>query len=122
MTLSTKNAADHLPLTTVTFEILLALAAGERHGYDILQSIEDRTGGHLRLNPGTLDRALDRLVGQDLLRSHERPRSGGAGDGPRRFFALTALGKEVAAAEAERLADQVRAARRAHVLGRATGK
>ncbi len=45
-----------------------------------------------------------------------------AGDGPRRFFTLTALGKEVAAAEAERLADQVRAARRAHVLGRATEK
>jgi len=76
----------HLPLTTVAFEILLALGEGERHGYDIMLAIEQRTGGRISLNPGTLYRALDRLTERGLLSSAEGERRGGAGDGPRRFF------------------------------------
>ena len=43
-----------LPLTPVAFEILLALADGERHGYDVMIEIERRTGGGISPNPGTL--------------------------------------------------------------------
>jgi DNA-binding PadR family transcriptional regulator len=102
-----------LPLTPVAFEILLALAEGARHGYDIMLEIERRTAGRVSLNPGTLYRALDRLVEQGLLEtSFQAVESARAGSGDqRRVFALSPLGAAVAAAEAGRLADQVRAAR-----------
>ena len=97
-----------LPLTPVAFEILLALAAGERHGYDIMLEIERRTGGRVSLNPGTLYRALDRLVAEGLLEASLGQAK--AGD-KRRLFAISPLGVAVAEAETARLADQVRAAR-----------
>lgn len=107
------DPASFLPLTPVAFEILLALAEGGRHGYDIMLEIERRTGGRVSLNPGTLYRALDRLVEQGLLASAFQPvepSRPGAGD-RRRLFTLSPLGQAVAAAEAARLDDQVRAAR-----------
>src|SRR5436189_794463 len=56
-----------LPLTPVAFEILLALADGERHGYSILQEVETRSGGAVSLHAGTLYRALARLLESDLI-------------------------------------------------------
>jgi DNA-binding PadR family transcriptional regulator len=105
------NASDpdrFLPLTRVTFEILLALAESPRHGYDVMLAVERRTAGRLSPNPGTLYRALDRLAKQGLLEIAEEPVAGRA---PRRVFHLSALGRRVAAAEAERLLDQLGAAR-----------
>lgn len=96
-----------LPLTPIAFEILLALAEGERHGYDVMVEIERRTAGRISPNPGTLYRALDRLVHEGLLTAAMRPVEGES----RKLFALSALGKAVAAAEAARLSDQVLAAR-----------
>ena len=96
-----------LPLTPVAFEILLALADGERHGYEVMTGIERRTAGRISPNPGTLYRALDRLVQEGLLTSIVRSVEGES----RRVFSLSALGRAVAAAEAARLSDQVLAAR-----------
>jgi DNA-binding PadR family transcriptional regulator len=96
-----------LPLTAVSFEILLALADGPRHGYDVMAAIEERTNGRISLNPGTLYRALDRLLQQGLLEAAERR----VGTNNRRVFKLSRLGGRVAAGEARRLADQVSAAR-----------
>jgi len=103
-----------LPLTPVAFEILLSVTEGARHGYDVLQGIERRTGGLLSPNPGTLYRALDRLVREGLLETAEVASSGGS---PRKVFRLSPLGGQVATAEAERLLDQVDAARSRHLLG-----
>lgn len=103
----------YLPLTPVAFEILLATAKEERHGYDIMLAIEKRTGGGLSPNPGTLYRAVDRLVRDGLLEAVEHRLDTGQS---RRFFRLSRLGARVAAAEARRLADQVKAARGAHLL------
>lgn len=101
------SAESFLPLTPVAFEILLALAEGERHGYDIMLEIERRSGGRISPNPGTLYRALDRLAQEGLLTSAIRSSEGES----RRVFSLSALGRAVAAAEAARLSDQVAAAR-----------
>src|SRR5262249_4191503 len=66
-----------LPLTPVVFEIMLALAAGERHGYDIMQDVERRTDGRIVLHAGTLYRALSRLLEQKLIEElDERPVDG----------------------------------------------
>ena len=60
-----------LPVTPVAFEILLAVAEQDRHGYAILQDIEASTDGRMRLNPGTLYRAIGRLVDSALLEELE---------------------------------------------------
>jgi DNA-binding PadR family transcriptional regulator len=59
------NVERFLPLTPVVLEIAMALAAGERHGYDIMQDVERRTDGRIVLHPGTLYRALARLLDQN---------------------------------------------------------
>ncbi|HEU4688609.1 MAG TPA: PadR family transcriptional regulator [Vicinamibacterales bacterium] len=111
---SSVSPDSFLPLTAVAFEILLALAEGGRHGYDIMLEIERRTAGRVSLNPGTLYRALDRLVEQGLLDAAFQR----VGEERRRLFSLSSLGSAVAAAEAGRLADQVRAARAVRLLKR----
>ena len=110
MTGTTRSSDSFLPLTPIAFEILLAVADEERHGYDIMVSIEGRTDGKMSPNPGTLYRAIDRLVGEGLLGVVER-RLTLHGE-KRKLFRLSKLGRSVATAEAERLADQLGAARR----------
>jgi len=104
-----------LPLTPVAFEVLLSLAAEERHGYHIMQAVEHRTGGRITLHAGTLYRALARLVDVELIEElEERPDP--ATDERRRYYRLTAFGRLVAEAEAARLESQVRTARALHLL------
>src|SRR5258705_9597077 len=81
-----------LPLTQVAFEILLALADGQRHGYSILQEVEARTGGAVSLHAGTLYRALARLLEADLIEElAERPERE-KDDERRRYYRLTSRG------------------------------
>jgi len=108
-----------LPLTPVVFEIALALAAGERHGYEIMQEVERRTDGQIVLHPGTLYRALGRLLDQGLIEELDDRPGGDTDDERRRYYRLTPLGHAVARAEVERLASQVTAARRLFRGGRA---
>jgi DNA-binding PadR family transcriptional regulator len=110
MTGKARNPERYLPLTPIAFEILIAVAEGERHGYDVMLAIERRTGGRLSPNPGTLYRAIDRLVHEGLLETTTRIDT--SDSEPRKLFRLSRLGARVAAAEAGRLADQVGAARR----------
>ena len=109
-----QSPESFLPLTPVAFEILLAVAEGERHGYDVMIEIERRSGGRISPNPGTLYRALDRLLQEGLLISAIQAVDGES----RRVFSLSALGRAVAAAEAARLSDQVLAARSVRLFKR----
>lgn len=105
-----RRAEDFLPLTPGYFEILLTLAAGESHGYAIMQQVEERTGGRVKLLPGTMYRAFHRLGEMGLIvEADERP-DPELDDQRRRYYRLTELGRAVAAAEAERLAASVRVA------------
>lgn len=110
-----KDVASFLPLTPVAFEILLALGQGERHGYAVMQEVERRTGGRTSLHPGTLYRALNRLVDAGLLTELEDVRD--EEDERRRYYAITPLGRRVAGAESERLASQLEAARARNFIG-----
>jgi DNA-binding PadR family transcriptional regulator len=109
------DTRSNLPLSEVVWEVLLALAEEDRHGYAILLAVEQRTGGRLQLLPGTLYRALHRLQEQGWV--VEVPGAPAAAADPRRrVFHLTAAGRRVATAEARRLDDAVRAARAARLL------
>lgn len=98
-----------LPLPAPFFQILIALSAGEAHGYAIMQDVSDRTGGRLRLSPGTLYGSIKRMLELGLI---QETRGGGdEADQRRRYYRLTDFGKRVARAEASRLEDTLRYAR-----------
>jgi DNA-binding PadR family transcriptional regulator len=102
-----------LPLPPATFHILLALADEDRHGYAIIQDVEARTSGELKLSAGTLYRSIQRILEQGLIvETRERP-APEVDDARRRYYRITALGTAVAKAEARRLAQLVRMARAA---------
>jgi DNA-binding PadR family transcriptional regulator len=92
-----------LPLTPAVFNILLALADGERHGYSIMQEISSQTQGRLRIGPTTLYRSIKHMLEGGLItESDERP-DPALDDERRRYYRLTTLGQRVAAAEVKRL-------------------
>lgn len=88
------------PLREPTYFVLTALAAGPAHGYRILQAVEDLSGGRVRMRAGTLYAALDRLERDGHIAYVGTDSDGGP---PRRSFALTDSGRELLAAEVDRL-------------------
>src|SRR4051812_27422201 len=105
------DVAALLPLPPATFHILLALVDQERHGYAIIQDVEARTGGELRLSAGTLYRSIARMVEQGLIEEVTRRPAAVADDERRRYYRVTPFGTDVARAEMRRLTQLVRLAR-----------
>jgi len=106
------------PLPVSEFQILLALADEERHGYAIKREVESRTGRDVQLGPGTLYGSIKRMVASGLIEeSDERP-DAELDDERRRYYRITSLGRQVAAAEARRMEQLVRIARAKRLLGR----
>jgi DNA-binding PadR family transcriptional regulator len=90
-----------LPLAPAFLHILIALGDGERHGYSIMQEVAARTGGRVRMSPGTLYGSIKRMLAEGLI---EELTTGAAGAHERRrFYRTTKFGRRVAAAEADRL-------------------
>lgn len=101
-----------LPLPSATFHILMALADEDRHGYGIIQDVSASTGGELKLSAGTLYRSIQRMLEQGLLiETRDRP-APEDDDERRRYYRITPFGREVAKAEANRLMQLVKLARR----------
>jgi DNA-binding PadR family transcriptional regulator len=82
--------------------VMLALADGPRHGYAIMEEVEQSSGGRVRVGPGTLYEALQSLEKKDFV---ELAPSKPDDDPRRRYHKLTPLGRRVLQAEADRLAD-----------------
>jgi DNA-binding PadR family transcriptional regulator len=98
-----------LPLTPLSFHILLALADDDRHGYGIIKEVRERTNGEVNPGAGTLYAAVQRMLDDGLIaETTERPATGD--DERRRYYRLSALGRQVARAEALRLARVIRIA------------
>jgi DNA-binding PadR family transcriptional regulator len=100
-----------LPLPPATFHILISLAEEERHGYAIIQDVEMRTEGDLRLSPGTLYRSIQRMLEQGLIVESRRRPAAALDDERRRYYRITPLGKMAARAEMHRLTQLVRLGR-----------
>jgi DNA-binding PadR family transcriptional regulator len=83
-----------------TFLILTSLAARSQHGYGIITDVKELSGGRVALRAGTLYTALDRLRADELI---EVDREEVVDSRLRRYYRLTAAGKERLAAEAGRL-------------------
>ena len=94
---------SYLPLPRDTFHILVSLADRERHGYSVMLDVAERTNGALRLSPSTLYASIKRLLSQRLIEELEERPDPQRDDERRRYYRLTRLGRDVAAAEARRL-------------------
>src|ERR1700676_3060685 len=115
MSSTAEMTESHEPLSAAMFHVLLALAGEDLHGYAILKEVELGTAGKVRLSTGTLYGIIKRLLNDGLIMELRTKPSDASDDERRRYYRLTALGRETAAAEAERL-DEVLAIARARKL------
>jgi len=104
-----------LPLKPLVFDVLLILNEAERHGYGIAKELQERSPAGRRVLPGNLYRTLSGMIARDLIEKSPR-RDAAEEDERRRYFQITAFGRQVAKAEAERLQERVAAARAQRLL------
>jgi len=117
----TPEINEFLPLTSAVFQILLALADQERHGYGIMQEVMAMTQNRVQMGPGTLYGTIKRMLTARLIaESDERP-DPELDDERRRYYRLTDWGQQVLAAETQRLSALVSVARAKRVFGGAGG-
>ncbi len=113
--MSTRRRSDpgRKPLSLPVVHILLALWDADLHGYAIKQAVEERTGGQIRLGPGTLYEAIERLEDAGLIEETEAPATPAHGqEAQRRYYHLTARGWQTLRDELRpwaRLVDEARA-------------
>lgn len=99
------------PLPSAAFQILLALADEDRHGYGIMRQVADQTDGRLRLGPGTLYSSIQTLLEEKFIVEVDLRADAKLGQERRRYYRLTSAGRKLARSEAERLAGLLRVAR-----------
>jgi DNA-binding PadR family transcriptional regulator len=104
------------PLPAAAFQIMLALADGDLHGYAIMRQVEEQTGGRLRLGPGTLYGSIQSLLEGNLIEEVDRPEDIEVHSERRRYYRLTVTGRKMARSEAEKMADVLRVARARKIL------
>jgi DNA-binding PadR family transcriptional regulator len=110
-------AKRELRMTPLFFHLLLSLAEEPRHGYAMMQQVEERTEGRITVGGSSLYYALGRLEDDGLIAESEAPDAAATPhEERRRYYRLTARGRERLAAEATTLADIVAHARTSGVL------
>lgn len=107
------RAQDFLPLHPLEFRILLALLDGASFGTRIVEAVEMSEANGKKLYPANLYRRIRDLLSQGLIEDAPAPDDA---DPRRSYVRLTALGRDVAKAEAARLRDLVSDARRHRLL------
>lgn len=105
-------------LTRAEFQILLALADRDRHGYGIMQEVLAQTSDQMKMGPGTLYRTLKQLLQRGCIAEADERPDPEQDDERRRYYRLTDAGRGVARAEAQRIELSVAAARRKKLLAR----
>lgn len=114
---SPPDVSRHLPLKPLVFQVLLALAEGERHGWSLVREVQQR-GGFGRLMPGNFYRTLRAMLADGLIAESDARPDPDSDDERRRYFAITTFGERVAAAEARRLEAALAEARAKRLLAR----
>jgi DNA-binding PadR family transcriptional regulator len=100
-----RGTPGEAPLGAVEFHVLLVLQDGALYGYALMKAVELESGGRLMPEVGSFYRVLSRMLDQELIDEIGPPRSASAvhpGRG-RKYYRLTARGRAVARAEAQRL-------------------
>jgi DNA-binding PadR family transcriptional regulator len=116
MTETMQKPEKFLPLTPAVFNILLALADSDKHGYAIMLEVEANTNGQVLMGPGTLYGSIKRMLKAGLIEEGDERADPEMDDQRRKYYRLTNLGRRALRMEAERLASQVMVARTKNVL------
>lgn len=103
-------------LTPVAFQILLALARNDLHGYGIKLEVERRTDGSMNLGSGTLYEAIQRLEAAGHIATCDSPPDAPSGARKRRYYRIEDTGREALEAELARMEKIVRYAKRKKLL------
>ena len=88
-------ANEHQPLTEGVYYILLALFE-PRHGYGIMQFVEEISHGRVQIGAGTTYGALKNLQEKQWIKTL-------AGEGRKKEYQITELGKQIVEYEVKRL-------------------
>jgi len=102
----TKPAAQ-TPLTPAVLHILLALSAGERHGYGIMKQVQADSQGRAKMGPGTLYGSMGRMMEAGLIRESDKRVDPEMDDERRIYYELTGAGRAALQAELKRYRDVV---------------
>ena len=105
------------PLPTAAFQILLALADQDLHGYAIMRQVSEQTEGRMRLGPGTLYGSIQSLLEAQCIEELVPATDADLGPERRRFYRLTPAGRKLACSEADRLGNLLRVARAKKIFG-----
>jgi DNA-binding PadR family transcriptional regulator len=111
MTANTATPENFLPLTPAMFNILLALADGEKHGYAIMREVEKNTQGAVKMGPGTLYGSIKRMLASGLIEECDERPDPSLDDERRRYYRLSGLGQQALSLEIELLERQLNVVR-----------
>lgn len=111
MTNTANPPGSAYPLSPAAFSILLALKDGEKHGYSILREVAERSGGRVKLLPGTLYNLLKRMLEDGWIEELDERPDPALDDERRRYYRLNGLGEHVLDQEVRRLEHLVQMAR-----------
>ena len=110
MTRIRRSPKELLPLSAPMFQVLIAVADGEKHGYAIIKEVSRRTGGKVKLGAGTLYAIIRKFESEGVIEETEERPDPALDDERRRYYRLTSFGREVARAEALRMEESLRMA------------
>lgn len=92
-----------LPLTPAVFHILLALANGDKHGYEIMKAVRQDSNGSVKMGNGTLYGSLKRMLADGLI--EDAGDRADSDDTRRKYYQLTPRGRAAMHAEIQRYRD-----------------
>jgi DNA-binding PadR family transcriptional regulator len=118
MTRGKRSAEALLPLSAPMFQVLIALADGDKHGYAIIKEVTRRTQGEVKLGAGTLYAIIRKFEGDGVVEECDERPDPALDDERRRYYRLTAFGREVAQAEGKRMEDALRMAQAKNLIPR----
>jgi DNA-binding PadR family transcriptional regulator len=118
MTRTKRSAESLLPLSPAMFQVLIALADGDKHGYAIIKEVARRTDGEVKLSAGTLYAIIRRFEEEKVIDECEQRPDPSLDDERRRYYRLTPFGREVAQAEGRRMESALRMAQAKNLIPR----
>lgn len=118
MTKGKRSPDDLLPLTPAMFQVLIALADGDKHGYAIIKEVARRTDGEIALSAGTLYAIIRKFEQEKVIEESEQRPDAALDDERRRYYRLTPFGRDVAQAEARRMEAALSMARAKNLIPR----
>lgn len=104
------------PLTPAVFYILLALANGEKHGYEMMKQIKHDSQGTVTMGSGTLYGSIKRMLADALIEEAGEKPDPTFEDERRRYYRLTELGRRALLAELQRYNEVVSLANQRHLF------